>query len=111
MCCCLILCYNFQASESEVLQALIRWGEHQLKSNKNSKRREVCDGELKDLLADLISMVRVPHVLPRDRTSEVLDMALGRNLFAVLPNFTSQVNAATKYSPWDPKSNNGLFVR
>ena len=59
----------------------------------------------------MITQVRVPHVLPRDRTSEVLDMALQRNLFSVLPNFTSQVNVATKYSSWDPKSNNGLFVR
>ena len=59
----------------------------------------------------MITQVRVPHILPRDRTSEVLDMALQRNLFSVLPNFTSQVNVATKYSSWDPKSNNGLFVR
>ena len=58
-----------------------------------------------------LKQVRVPHVLQRDRTSEVLDMALTRNLFSVLPNFTSQVNVATKYSPWDPKANNGLFVR
>ena len=59
----------------------------------------------------MIGHVRVPHVLPRDRTSEVLDMALARNLFSVIPNFSSQVNVSTKYSPWDPKSNNGLFVR
>ena len=76
-----------------------------------SKRREVCDSELKEMLSNMISQIRVPHVLPRDRSSEVLDMALQRNLFPVLPNFTSQVNESTKYSPWDPKSNNGLFVR
>ena len=134
-----------QASESEVLQALIKWGEHQLnqqqqqysnasssttnnpvlvatatlgRANKNgsnghhsTKRREICDSELKELLSSLIGHVRVAHVLPRDRTSEALDMALQRNLFTVLPNFSSQINASTKYSPWDPKSNNGLFVR
>ena len=136
-----------QASESEVLQALIKWGECQQQnnrdllhnhhlhtthtketsssllntatlgrsSNKNhgatSKRKEICDGELKELISSMITQVRVPHILPRDRTSEVLDMALQRNLFSVLPNFTSQVNVATKYSSWDPKSNNGLFVR
>ena len=76
-----------------------------------SKRREVCDSELKEILSSMISQVRVPHVLPRDRSSEVLDIALQRNLFPVLPSFTSQVNESTKYSPWDPKSNNGLFVR
>ena len=81
------------------------------KNTSASKRREVCDSELKDILSNMISQVRVPHVLPRDRSSEVLDMALQRNLFPVLPNFTSQVNESTKYSPWDPKSNNGLFVR
>ena len=117
-----------QASESEVLQALIKWGEFQLnlkhldlspnntatlgRQGKNSsKRREICDSELKDLIMDLITCVRVPHVLQRDRTSEVLDMALQRNLFSVLPNFTSQTHLATKYSPWDPKCNNGLYVR
>jgi BTB/POZ domain-containing protein 7 len=114
------------------LQALVKWGEHQLSlkpdatkeaseaaaaantatlGRKAPKRREVCDSELKELLAPLLPYVRIPHVLPRDKTSEVLDMALQRNLFSVLPNFTSQVNAATKYSPWDPKSTNGLFVR
>lgn len=124
---CRILKSDFlQASESEVLQALVRWGEHQL-SNKNEakeclsgsatltrkapKRREVCDSELKELLSTIIPQVRISHVLPRDRTSEVLDMALARNLFSVLPNFSSQVNSSTKYSPWDPRSNNGLFVR
>lgn len=63
------------------------------------------------MISSMIGQVRVPHVLPRDRTSEALDMALQRNLFPVVPNFSSQVNASTKYSPWDPKANNGLFVR
>ena len=130
-----------QASESEVPQALIKWGECQQQNNNSSrdlhhhhlhtketsntatlgrssknhgatsKRKEICDSELKELISSMITQVRVPHILPRDRTSEVLDMALQRNLFSVLPNFTSQVNVATKYSSWDPKSNNGLFVR
>ena len=71
----------------------------------------MCDGELKDLLSSIIDKVRVPHILSKDRTSEALDMALQRNLFSVLPNFSSQVNVATKYSPWDPRSTSGLYVR
>ena len=100
-----------QASESEILQALIKWGEVQLKHDEQRKRRDVCDGELKDLLAPLIGQVRVPHIMSRDRTSEALDMALQRNLFAVLPNFSSQVNVTTKYSPWDPRTTSGLYIR
>jgi len=117
-----------QASESEILQALIKWGEVQLKqdnqwhqhqsasSSDQQQRlrrlqRDVCDGELKELLSTLIDKVRVPHILSKDRSSESLDMALQRNLFSVLPNFSSQVNVATKYSPWDPKSTSGLYVR
>ena len=110
-----------QGSESEILQALIKWGEVQLKQqeqqfhhdqqSRQRRHRDVCDGELKDLLSSIIDKVRVPHILSKDRTSEALDMALQRNLFAVLPNFSSQVNVATKYSPWDPRSTSGLYVR
>jgi len=109
-----------QGSESEILQALIKWGEVQLKQEqihdhhqqqRQRRPRDVCDGELKDLLSSIIDKVRVPHILSKDRTSEALDMALQRNLFSVLPNFSSQVNVATKYSPWDPRSTSGLYVR
>jgi BTB/POZ domain-containing protein 7 len=120
-----------QASEAEILQALIRWGECQLNSRatkdpsstssgvgvstlsrrRESKRREVCESELKELLAPLFPFVRFPHVLPRDKSSEVLDMVRARNLYPVLPNFTSQISCSTKYSPWDPRCSNGWFVR
>ena len=44
------------------------------KNGATFKRKEICDSELKELINSMISQVRVPHVLPRDRTSEVLDM-------------------------------------
>ena len=66
-----------QASESEVLQALIKWGEFQLskenaqreqpmvstatlgrsKSGATSKRKEICDSELKELISSMITQV------------------------------------------------------
>lgn len=119
-----------QASEAEILQALLRWGESQLNAKnsctkepfsgstvstltrrRDTKRKDVCESELKELLAPLFPFVRFPHVLPRDKSAEVLDMVLARNLYPVLPNFTSQLSCSTKYSPWDPRCSNGLFVR
>ena len=66
-----------QASESEVLQALIKWGEFQLSKenaqrdvvstatlgrNKNgatSKRKEICDSELKELISSMITQASI----------------------------------------------------
>jgi hypothetical protein len=45
-----------------------------LTRRREPKRREVCESELKELLAPLFPFVRFPHVLPRDKSSEVLDM-------------------------------------
>ena len=66
-----------QASESEVLQALIKWGEFQLskenaqrdvvstatlgrnKSGATSKRKEICDSELKELISSMITQASI----------------------------------------------------
>ncbi|KAG8222764.1 hypothetical protein J437_LFUL007833 [Ladona fulva] len=71
-----------QASELEVLQAVLRWGEHELVrrmedrepnllshtahsvSRKGVKKRDLSDGELREIISDLIPLVRVDHVLP-----------------------------------------------
>ena len=83
------------------------------RKNHHPKRsiREVCDGELKELLCDLFLHVRIPHILPRDRTSEVLDMAIARNLFPFHPNFASQGSSSTKFAPWDPRNPPNVFIR
>ena len=83
-------------------------------SRKTTKRsREICDGELKEMLANLFPHVRIHHILPRDRNSEVFDMALARNLFPFHPlsNFASQSSAGTKFAPWDPRTPPNVYTR
>ena len=52
----------------------------------------MCDSELKELLAPLFPHVRIQHVLPRDRNSDVMDMAIGRNLFPGLVTNSIQLS-------------------
>jgi len=52
-----------------------------LTRRRDTRRREVCESELKELLLPLFPFVRFPHVLPRDKSSEVLDLVLARNLY------------------------------
>lgn len=83
-------------------------------SRKTTKRnREICDGELKELLANIFPHVRIQHILPRDRNSEIFDMALARNLFTFHPlsNFASQSCSKTKFAPWDPRTPPNIYTR
>ena len=83
-------------------------------SRKTAKRnREICDSELKELLANIFPHVRIQHILPRDRNSEILDMALARNLFPFHPlsNFASQSSSKTKFAPWDPRNTPSVYTR
>ena len=65
------------------------------------------------MLANLFPHVRIHHILPRDRNSEVFDMALARNLFPFHPlsNFASQSSAGTKFAPWDPRTPPNVYTR
>ena len=83
-------------------------------SRKSAKRsREICDGELKEILANAFPHVRIHHILPRDRNSEIFDMALARNLFPFHPlsNFASQSCTRTKFAPWDPRTPPNVYTR
>ncbi|XP_054714783.1 BTB/POZ domain-containing protein 7-like [Uloborus diversus] len=92
-----------QAGELEVLQAVLKWGEHQLfkrveerepnlvshtahsVSRRGLRRRDLSDVELRDLLSDLLSCVRISHVLPPD--SEALVSAVRRGLISTPPSY------------------------
>lgn len=80
-------------------------------SRKVPKYREICDGELRELLSDFLVHIRVPHVLPRDRSSNILDVAIGRNLFPTHPNFACQGTVESKFSPWDPRNVSNAYAR
>ncbi|UYV64836.1 BTBD7 [Cordylochernes scorpioides] len=92
-----------QAGEMEVWQAVLKWGEHQLfkrveerepnvvshtahsVSRRGLRRRDLSDGELRDLLSDLLCHVRFGHILPPD--SELLTAAAKRGLVITPPSY------------------------
>lgn len=91
-----------QASEVEILEALIRWGEHELVrrmeerepnlvantthsiSRKGVRRSDLNDQELKNILAVLLPLVRIDYILPPFHQS--LNNAYKRGLLDRSPN-------------------------
>ncbi|VDM61081.1 unnamed protein product [Angiostrongylus costaricensis] len=76
--------YRFQATEVEILEAVVRWGEHELLrrmevterepnvvadtthsiSRRGVKRGDLCEAELRAILAPIASHLRIDYVLP-----------------------------------------------
>lgn len=54
-------------------------------SRRGLRRRDLSDVELRDLLSDLLSCVRISHILPPD--SEVLVSAVRRGLISTPPSY------------------------
>lgn len=120
-----------QASELDVLQAVLKWGEHQLMrrmeerepnllshtahsvAKKGVKKRDLSDVELRDILSELLPLVRVDHVLPPN--NEILCNAIKRGLVSTPPSHMigDDSNNAVSYriSAWVRGKNNGLFVK
>ncbi|XP_071963215.1 BTB/POZ domain-containing protein 7-like [Antedon mediterranea] len=91
-----------QASELEVLKAVVKWGEQQLVkkmeerepnvvsntqhslSRKGIKRRDLDNMELREILSDIIPYVRVQHIIPRNH--DILNSAIKRGLIPMLPS-------------------------
>lgn len=121
---------NFlQASELEVLQTVLKWGEHELMrrmedrepnllshtahsvTRKGIKKRDLSDIELREILSDLLPLVRMDHVLPPN--SEVLSQSIRRGLVSTPPShMIGDERENYRINAWirDGK-NNGLFVR
>ncbi|CAH1153456.1 unnamed protein product [Phaedon cochleariae] len=118
-----------QASELEVLHAVLKWGEHELVrrmedrepnivshtahsvARKGVKKRDLSDVELREILSDLLPLVRMDHVLPPN--SDVLNHAIRRGLVSTPPSHmiggdreNLRVNAWIRGG-----KNNGLFVQ
>ncbi|XP_049844700.1 BTB/POZ domain-containing protein 7 [Schistocerca gregaria] len=118
-----------QASELEVLQAVLKWGEHELirrmedrepnllshtahsVSRKGVKKRDLSDVELREILSDLLPLVRMDHVLPP--SSEVLSQAIRRGLVSTPPShMIGDERENLRLNAWIRcGKNNGLFVR
>lgn len=121
---------NFlQASELEVLQAVLKWGENELirrmedrepnllshtahsVTRKGIKKRDLSDIELREILSELLPLVRMDHVLPPN--SEILNQAIRRGLVSTPPSHmigdereNLRINAWVRCG-----KNHGLFVR
>lgn len=121
---------NFlQASELEILTAVLKWGEHELVrrmedrepnllnhtahsvSRKGVKKRDLSDIELRDILSDLLPLVRMDHVLPPD--NDILNQAIRRGLVSTPPShMIGDERENLRVNAWIRGSkNNGLFVR
>ncbi|XP_046388379.1 LOW QUALITY PROTEIN: uncharacterized protein LOC124157580 [Ischnura elegans] len=126
-----------QASELEVLQAVLRWGEHELirrmedrepnllshtahsVSRKGVKKRDLSDGELREIISDLIPLVRVDHVLPPgggNCGSDALSQAIRRGLLSTPPSHMiggEGGGGGSRADAWvrSRAGSNGIFVR
>lgn len=121
---------NFlQASELEVLQAVLKWGEHELirrmedrepnllshtahsVTRKGIKKRDLSDIELREILSEFLPLVRMDHVLPPN--SEHLNQAIRRGLVSSPPShMIGDDRTNVRINAWVRcGKNHGLFVR
>lgn len=123
-----------QASELEVLQAVLKWGEHQLirrveerepnllshtahsVSKKGVKKRDLNDSELREVLTDMLPLVRIPHILPTDH--ELLVQATRRHLVSTPPPHMLNddvdfelVSHTRRIRSWLRGTNNSFFIK
>jgi BTB/POZ domain-containing protein 7 len=121
---------NFlQASELEILGAVLRWGEHELirrmedrepnllshtahsVTRKGIKKRDLSDIELREILSELLPHVRMDHVLPPN--NEQLHSAIRRGLVSTPPShMIGDDRENLRINAWiRGGKNHGLFVR
>ncbi|KXJ76383.1 hypothetical protein RP20_CCG009723 [Aedes albopictus] len=121
---------NFlQASELEVLQSVLKWGEQELirrmedrepnllshtahsVTRKGIKKRDLSDVELREILSELLPHVRMDHVLPP--SNEILNQAIRRGLVSTPPShMIGDDRESLRINAWiRGGKNHGLFVR
>uniref|UniRef100_A0A8D9ACE9 BTB/POZ domain-containing protein 7 n=1 Tax=Cacopsylla melanoneura TaxID=428564 RepID=A0A8D9ACE9_9HEMI len=119
------------ASELDVLSAVLKWGENQLVrriedrepnlvsqtahsvSRKGIKKRDLNDVELRELLSELLPLVRMDHVIPQN--SDILCQAIRRGLVSTPPSHmmgNDNRDLLPRVNAWVRTPNAlGLFVR
>ncbi|KAK9889067.1 hypothetical protein WA026_004339 [Henosepilachna vigintioctopunctata] len=118
-----------QASELEILAAVLKWGESELirrmedrepnivshtahsVARKGIKKRDLSDVELREILCDLLPLVRMDHILPSN--SDVLNQAIRRGLVSTPPShMIGGERENLRLNAWIRSGkNNGLFVQ
>lgn len=123
------ICSDFlQAGELDVLNAVLKWGEHQLVkrieerepnllnhtahsvSKKGIRKRDLNDVELREILAELLPHIRMDHVIPSN--SEVLNSAIKRGLVSTPPShMIADEGGNQRVRAWIRAKNNGMYVK
>lgn len=118
-----------QASELEILQAVLKWGEQELVrrmedrepnllshtvhsvTRKGLKKRDLSDIELREILSELLPLVRMDHILPPN--SEALAQAIRRGLVSTPPShMIGDERENLRMNAWiRGGKKNGFFVR
>ncbi|XP_033736507.1 LOW QUALITY PROTEIN: BTB/POZ domain-containing protein 7-like [Pecten maximus] len=118
-----------QAGELDVLTAVLKWGEHQLIrrieerepnllshtthsiSKKGVKKRDLNDIELRDILAELLPLIRVDHIIPYN--SELLNSAIKRGLVSTPPSHMlgDEATGGQRVCAWIRSKHNGMYMR
>lgn len=82
-------------------------------AKKGVKKRDLSDVELREILSELLPLVRVDHILPPN--NDILCNAIKRGLVSTPPSHMigDDTNSAVNYriSAWVRGKNNGLFVK
>lgn len=118
-----------QAGELDVLTAVLKWGEHQLIrrieerepnllshtthsiSKKGVKKRDLNDIELRDILAELLPLIRVDHIIPYN--NDVLNSAIKRGLVSTPPSHMlgDDTPGGQRVCAWIRSKHNGMYTR
>ena len=98
--------YNFLFTEPNLLSHTA----HSV-SKKGVKRRDLNESELRDILAELLPLVRIDHVIPYN--SDVLTSAIKRSLLSNPPSHMMSDEGASSYSAaaWVRGKNSGMYLR
>lgn len=80
-------------------------------SKKGVKKRDLNDVELRDILAEVLPLVRIDHVIPYN--SDVLNSAIKRGLISTPPSHLIDDDEGQGYrmSAWSRAKCNGVFVK
>ncbi|KAK7104211.1 BTB/POZ domain-containing protein 7-like [Littorina saxatilis] len=117
-----------QAGEVEVLSAVLKWGEHQLVrrieerepnllthtahsvAKKGVKKRDLNDVELREIISDLLPLVRLDHVIPSN--SDILSSAIKRGLISTPPShMLGDDTPGQRIGAWTRMRNCGVFQK
>ena len=79
-------------------------------AKKGVKKRDLNDVELRDILADILPLVRLDHVIPY--SNDILNGAIKRGLVSTPPShMIGDDSPGHKICAWVRGKNNGIYVR